>query len=1080
MIERIIEASTKNKVVVLILVAAAIVAAVWCLKNVPLDAIPDLSDTQVIIYSKWDRSPDIIEDQVTYPIVTAMLGAPKVRAIRGFSDFGYSYVYIIFEDGTDIYWARSRTLEYLSKILPRLPEGVTTELGPDATSLGWVFQYALVDESGQNDLSQLRSFQDWYLRYYLQSVPGVAEVATVGGFVRQYQVNVDPNRLFSYKIPIEQVVEAVRRNNNDVGGRLVEFSGREYMVRGRGYAKSVADLEEIAVGVDPATGTSVTIKQIGSVELGPDIRRGVADLDGKGDAVGGIVIMRHGENALSVIDRVKEKLKEVEPSFPKGIKLVTTYDRSELILRSISTLTDTLIEEIIVVSIVILIFLWHIPSAFVPIFTIPASVLLAFIPFYFMGLTANIMSLAGIAISIGVLVDGAIVEVENAYKKLQLWKDGGRSGDFHDVLLSALKQVGPSVFFSLLVIAVAFLPIFTLVDQEGRLFKPLAYSKTFAMAIAALLAVTLDPVLRMLFTHMDYRKFKPRWLSWIYNRIFVGRYYAEEKHPVSRRLFSVYEPACRLVLKYPKKTIAIAGLLFLTAIPPFIMMGSEFMPPLGEGTILYMPTTLPGISVTEATNLLQQQDRIFKTFPEVERVFGKAGRAETSTDPAPFSMMETTVVLKPMDQWREKKRWYSWMPDIFKAPLRHIWSDRMSWEDLVAEMDKAMQFPGVSNAWTMPIKARIDMLSTGIRTPIGIKILGNDTKEIEKIGGHLEAILRDVPGTRSVFAERAAGGYFLDFDLKRDELARLGISVADAEETIMTAIGGENISTTIEGRERYPVNVRYSRELRSDMNSLSRVLVATPSGAQVPIAALADIRLVQGPSMLRNENGMLSGYVYVDLAGRDVGSYVTDAKKAAAAKLQLPPGYALQWSGQYENMLRVRERLKVVLPLTLFIIIVLLYMNTKSGIKASIVLLAVPFSAIGAIWLLYLLGYHMSIAVWVGLIALMGLDAETGIFMLLYLDIAHEDARKGGMLRDISDLKEAIIHGAVKRIRPKMMTVMAAFMGLLPIMWSIGTGADMMKRIAAPMVGGLITSFGMELLVYPAIYLLWKKRELTP
>ncbi|MFA5811730.1 MAG: CusA/CzcA family heavy metal efflux RND transporter, partial [bacterium] len=1057
-----------------------IVAAVWCLKNVPLDAIPDLSDTQVIIYSKWDRSPDIIEDQVTYPIVTAMLGAPKVRAIRGFSDFGYSYVYIIFEDGTDIYWARSRTLEYLSKILPRLPEGVTTELGPDATSLGWVFQYALVDESGQNDLSQLRSFQDWYLRYYLQSVPGVAEVATVGGFVRQYQVNVDPNRLFSYKIPIEQVVEAVRRNNNDVGGRLVEFSGREYMVRGRGYAKSVADLEEIAVGVDPATGTSVTIKQIGSVELGPDIRRGVADLDGKGDAVGGIVIMRHGENALSVIDRVKEKLKEVEPSFPKGIKLVTTYDRSELILRSISTLTDTLIEEIIVVSIVILIFLWHIPSAFVPIFTIPASVLLAFIPFYFMGLTANIMSLAGIAISIGVLVDGAIVEVENAYKKLQLWKDGGRSGDFHDVLLSALKQVGPSVFFSLLVIAVAFLPIFTLVDQEGRLFKPLAYSKTFAMAIAALLAVTLDPVLRMLFTHMDYRKFKPRWLSWIYNRIFVGRYYAEEKHPVSRRLFSVYEPACRLVLKYPKKTIAIAGLLFLTAIPPFIMMGSEFMPPLGEGTILYMPTTLPGISVTEATNLLQQQDRIFKTFPEVERVFGKAGRAETSTDPAPFSMMETTVVLKPMDQWREKKRWYSWMPDIFKAPLRHIWSDRMSWEDLVAEMDKAMQFPGVSNAWTMPIKARIDMLSTGIRTPIGIKILGNDTKEIEKIGGHLEAILRDVPGTRSVFAERAAGGYFLDFDLKRDELARLGISVADAEETIMTAIGGENISTTIEGRERYPVNVRYSRELRSDMNSLSRVLVATPSGAQVPIAALADIRLVQGPSMLRNENGMLSGYVYVDLAGRDVGSYVTDAKKAAAAKLQLPPGYALQWSGQYENMLRVRERLKVVLPLTLFIIIVLLYMNTKSGIKASIVLLAVPFSAIGAIWLLYLLGYHMSIAVWVGLIALMGLDAETGIFMLLYLDIAHEDARKGGMLRDISDLKEAIIHGAVKRIRPKMMTVMAAFMGLLPIMWSIGTGADMMKRIAAPMVGGLITSFGMELLVYPAIYLLWKKRELTP
>ncbi len=1077
MIERIIEASTKNKVVVLMLAAAAIAAAVWCLKNVPLDAIPDLSDTQVIIYSRWDRSPDIIEDQVTYPIVTAMLGTPKVRAIRGFSDFGFSYVYIIFEDGTDIYWARSRALEYLSKITPRLPEGVTTELGPDATSLGWVFQYALVDESGQNDLAGLRSYQDWYLRYYLQSVPGVAEVATVGGFVRQYQVGVDPNKLAAYKIPIGQVVEAIRRNNNDVGGRLVEFSGREYMVRGRGYAKSVEDIRNIAVGADPIAGTPVTIGQIGNVELGPDIRRGVADLDGRGDAVGGIVIMRQGENALRVIDRVKEKLKEIEPSLPKGVTLVTTYDRSDLILRSISTLTDTLIEEMIIVSIVILIFLWHIPSAVVPIFTIPLSVLLAFIPFYFMGLTANIMSLAGIAISIGVLVDGAIVEVENAYKKLQQWKDGGRKGDFHQVRLDALKQVGPSVFFSLLVIAVAFLPIFTLVDQEGRLFKPLAYSKTFAMAIAALLAVTLDPVMRMLFTRMDFRNFKPAWLSWIYNRVFVGSYYAEEKHPVSKRLFRVYEPACRLVLKHPKRTIVIAGVLLLTAIPPFVMMGSEFMPPLNEGTILYMPTTLPGISVTEAQNLLQQQDRILKSFPEVERVFGKAGRAETSTDPAPFSMMETTVVLKPMDEWRGKKRWYSWMPDIMKAPLRHIWNDRLSWDELVAEMDKAMQFPGVSNAWTMPIRARIDMLSTGIRTPIGIKILGNDTKEIEKIGSRLETILKGVPGTRSVFAERAAGGYFLDFDLKRDELARLGISVADAEETILSAIGGENVSTTVEGRERYPINVRYSRELRDDMSALSRVLVAAPDGAQVPIAALADIRLVQGPSMLRNENGMLSGYVYVDLAGRDVGSFVSDAKKAVNANLELPSGYALAWSGQYENMLHVREKLKVVLPLALFIIIVLLYLNTKSGIKAAIVLLAVPFSAIGAIWLLYILGYHMSIAVWVGLIALMGLDAETGIFMLLYLDIAHEDARKNGMLKDISDLKESIVHGAVKRIRPKMMTVMAAFMGLIPIMWSIGTGADMMKRIAAPMVGGLVTSFAMELLVYPAIYLLWKKRE---
>ncbi|MFH0800343.1 MAG: CusA/CzcA family heavy metal efflux RND transporter [Pseudomonadota bacterium] len=1077
MIERLIEICARNKFAVLLITAAAIATAAWCLKSIPLDAIPDLSDTQVIILSRWDQSPDIIEDQVTYPIVTAMLGAPNVKAVRGFSDFGFSYVYIIFEDGTDIYWARSRTLEYLSKILPRLPEGVRTEMGPDATSLGWVFQYALVDESGQNDLSELRSFQDWHLRYYLQAVPGVAEVATVGGFVRQYQVNLDPAKLYAYNIPIERVAQAIRRNNNDVGGRLVEFSGREYMVRGRGYAKSVGDLEKIGVGSDPKSGTPITIAELGKVELGPDIRRGVADLDGKGDVVGGIVVMRQGENALNVIDRVKARLAELEPTFPKGIKLITTYDRSELILRSISTLTNTLVEEIAIVSIIILIFLWHIPSAVVPILTIPISVILAFIPFYLMGLTVNIMSLAGIAISIGILVDGAIVEVENAYKKLERWIAGGRKGDFHKVRLDALKQVGPSVFFSLLVIAVSFLPIFTLIDQEGRLFKPLAYSKTFAMAIAAVLAVTLDPAIRMLFTRMEWKDFKPRWLSWIYNRATVGNYYPEERHPVSRRLFAVYEPVCRFILERPKKTIAIAGLLLLTAIPPFMMMGSEFMPPLNEGTILYMPTTLPGISVAEATNLLQEQDKILRGFPEVERVFGKAGRAETSTDPAPFSMMETTVVLKPKGEWREKGRWYSWLPERLKGPLRHIWSDRISWDELIAEMDKAMAFPGVTNAWTMPIKARIDMLSTGIRTPVGIKVMGDDPEVIEKTGKQIEAIIKEVPGTRSAFAERAAGGFFLDFTLKREELSRLGISIADAEETIMSAIGGENVSTTIEGRERYPINVRYARELRNDMTKLSRVLVATPGGAQVPISEIADIHLVEGPSMLRNENGLLSGYVYVDLADRDIGSYVAEAKKTVAEKLDLPAGYALQWSGQYENMQRVDERLKVVIPLTIFIIALILYLNTKSAIKSAIVFLAVPFSAIGAVWLLYLLGYHMSIAVWVGLIALMGLDAETGIFMLLYLDIAHDDARKSDSLKNISDLKEAIVHGAVRRIRPKMMTVTAAFMGLIPIMWSIGTGSDMMKRIAAPMVGGLVTSFAMELLVYPAVYLIWKRRE---
>jgi len=958
-----------------------------------------------------------------------MLGSPKVKAIRGFSDYGFSYVYIIYEDGTDIYWARSRALEYLNKILPSLPEGVKTEIGPDATSLGWVFQYALVDETGENNLADLRSFQDWYLRYYLQSVPGVAEVATVGGFVRQYQVNVDPNKLIAYNISIDKIVEAIRKGNNDVGGRLVEFSGREYMVRGRGYAKSVDDIEKIGVGVDSKNSTPITIKQLGNVELGPDIRRGVADLDGNGDAVGGIVVMRYDENALKVIDRVKEKLKEIQPSLPKGVKIVTTYDRSELILKSIDTLKETLIEELIIVSAIILLFLWHIPSAVIPIVTIPISVLLAFIPFYLMGFTANIMSLSGIAISIGVLVDGAIVEVENAYKKLQLWRDSGRKGDFHEVRLKALKEVGPSVFFSLLVIAVAFLPIFTLLDQEGRMFKPLAYSKTFAMAIAALLAITLDPAIRMLFTRIDFRKFKPRWLSWIYNRTLVGTYYPEGKHPISHKLFAVYEPVCRWVLAHPKKVIIAAALLFMTAIPPFILLGSEFMPPLNEGTILYMPTTLPGISVTEAQKLLSEQDKILKIFPEVESVFGKAGRANTSTDPAPFSMMETTVVLKPEKEWREKKRWFSWMPEHWKFFLRKIWRDKITWKELIAEMDKAMQFPGVSNAWTMPIKARIDMLSTGIRTPVGIKILGSDFKELEKIGEQLEVILKNVKGTRSVFAERAAGGYFLDFDLNREEIARYGLSIEDAEKTIMSAIGGENIATTIEGRERYPINVRYMRELRDDIPKLSRVLVSTPTGAQIPLAQIANIHISYGPSMIRNENGMVSSYVFVDMSDQDIGSYVSAAKKAVTEKLKLPTGYALQWSGQYENMLRVRDRLKTILPLTFFIIFLLLYMNTKSAVKAGIVFMAVPFSAIGAVWLLYIMGYHMSIAVWIGLIALMGLDAETGIFMLLFLDLAHDEAKREGRLQNKKDLVEAIIHGAVKRVRPKVMTVTCLFMG---------------------------------------------------
>ncbi|MBI4917586.1 MAG: efflux RND transporter permease subunit [Acidobacteria bacterium] len=1079
MIKRIIEFSAHNRMLVLLGVAALCVLAVHTLEEIRLDALPDLSDTQVIIYSRWDRSPDIIEDQVTYPIISSLLGAPKVKAVRGFSDFGFSYVYVIFQDGTDIYWARSRVLEYLSKIQQRLPDGVKTELGPDATGVGWVFQYALVDHSGDHSLDQLRSYQDWTLRYALQSVPGVAEVASIGGFVKQYQITVDPNRLAAYNIPLDMVVAAVKSSNNEVGGRLLEFSGAEFMVRGRGYARAIADFEEIVVKVGPR-GVPVLLRDVARVQLGPEIRRGIADLDGLGDHVGGIVVVRHGENALNVIERVKERLHELEPSLPSGVEVVTTYDRSDLIHRAIGTLKHELTIEMIIVSLVILLFLWHIPSAAVPILTIPVSVLLAFIPMYYMGVTVNIMSLAGIAISIGVLVDGAIVEVENAYNKLYHWEAGGRRGDFHEVRLEALKEVGPSVFFSLLVIAVAFIPVFALVDQEGRLFKPLAISKNLAMALAALLAITLDPAMRMLFTRMDPFTFKPRFLSWVATRTLVGTYHSEEKHPISRVLFAVYEPACRFVLRFPKAVIATAVGLVAISVPFYFKLGTEFMPPLNEGTILYMPTTLPGISVQQARELLESQDRVLKSFPEVERVFGKAGRAETSTDPAPFSMMETTVILKPEALWEAKTRWYSsWAPDWVKPVLRPIWPDHISWEELVDKFDRALAIPGVTNAWTMPIKARIDMLSTGVRTPIGIKVFGADLAEIQRIGERLEGIMRDIPGTRSVFAERVTGGYFVDVVPRRDQLARYGLTVAQVQDVIMSAIGGENVTTTIEGRERYPVNVRYPRELREDVGQLQRVLVPTPSGAQVPLAQVADIQLVQGAAMIRDENGFLAGYVYVDITGRDIGGYVDEAKKVVRERLALQPGYVLQWSGQYENMIRVRERLKLVVPITLALIFVLLYANTRSAFKAGIVMLAVPFSAIGAIWLFYLLGYNVSIAAWVGMIALLGLDAETGVFMLLFLDLSWADYKKRGLLKTLADADEAIVHGAVKRVRPKMMTVMAAFMGLLPIMWSTSAGADVMKRIAAPMIGGLVTSFILELLVYPAIYKLWKRREVT-
>ncbi|HEX3531667.1 MAG TPA: efflux RND transporter permease subunit [Thermoanaerobaculia bacterium] len=1077
MIRRIIRFSAENKLLVLLAVAGLMLLAGWTLREIRLDALPDLSDTQVIIYSKWDRSPDIIEDQVTYPIVTSLLGAPKVKGIRGFSDFGFSYVYVVFQDGTDLYWARSRVLEYLSKIQSRLPDGVQTELGPDATGVGWVFQYALIDHSGKHSLDELRSYQDWTLRYALQAVPGVAEVAAVGGFVKQYQVTVDPNRLASYGIPLEDVVAALRRSNNEVGGRLIEWTGREYMVRGRGYATKVPDFEQIAVKTGPG-GVPVLLRDVARVELGPEIRRGVADLDGLGDHVGGIVVMRQGENALNTIRRVKDKLADLKSSLPDGVEIVTTYDRADLITRALDTLKHELAIEMIIVSLVILAFLWHLPSAAVPILTIPISVLLAFIPMYLLGVDVNIMSLAGIAISIGVLVDGAIVEVENAYNKLERWQAGGRQGDFHKIRLEALQEVGPSVFFSLLVIAVAFLPVFALVDQEGRLFKPLALSKNLAMAIAALLAITLDPAMRMLFTRMDPFTFKPAWLARWASRAAVGTYHPEEKHPISRAIFRVYDPVCRFVLRRPLAVILGAAALVAVSVPVYFKLGSEFMPPLDEGTLLYMPIGQPGMSVAQAEELLRAEDRALKSFPEVERVFGKAGRADTPTDPAPFSMFETTILLKPESAWRPRERWYSgWAPAWLKPAFRPFWPDHMTLDELTAEMDRVLRVPGMSNAWTMPIRNRTDMLTTGIRTPVGIKIFGSSLDEIQRLGEALEAILREVPGTRSVYAERVADGYFLDIVPRRDQLARYGLTVQDVQMVIATAIGGDNVTTTIEGRERYPVNVRYPRELRDQPDRLARVLVATRSGAQVPLAEVAEIKIARGPAMLRDENGFLSGYVYVDLAGRDIGGYVEQAKRAVGERLKLPKGVTLQWSGQYENMLRVRERLKIVVPITLALIFLLLYLNTRSGFKAAVVMLAVPFSTVGAIWLFYLLGYNVSIAAWVGMIALLGLDAETGVFMLLFLDLSYDEAKREGRLRTLEDLDEAIVHGAVKRARPKMMTVSAAFMGLLPILWSTSAGADVMKRIAAPMIGGLVTSFLLELLVYPAVYKLWKRRE---
>jgi len=1042
--------------------------------TVPVDAIPDLSDTQVIIYSRWDRSPDILEDQVTYPIVSAMLGAPRVKAVRGFSDFGYSYVYVVFDEGTDLYWARSRTTEYLASVIPRLPDGVKTELGPDATSLGWVFQYALVDTTGKHSLADLRSYQDWYLSYYLRSVPGVAEVAPIGGYTRQYQVNLDPNRLRAYGIPVSRVVEAVRGGNSESSGRLLEFGGTEYMVRGRGYARSLEDFENIPLSVSES-GSQIRIKDVGHVEMGPDLRRGLADLNGSGEAVSGIVVMRNGENALDVIDRVKAKIKEIEPGFPPGVKLIPIYDRSDLIHNAIGTVKTTILEVAVTVALIILVFLWHFPSAAIPIVTMPVAVLLAFIPFRMMGISANIMSLAGIAIAFSELVDASIVVAEQTHKKLELWEKAGGLGDRRKIVLAAIKEVAGPTFFALLVIAVSFLPVLTLQAQEGRMFRPLAYAKTLTMVAAALLAITLDPALRLFLNGIKRFEFRPEWLCRVANALLIGKVRSEESHPISRHLIRVYEPVVRWTLRWKWFVIGAAVALMILTVPVFFRLGSESMPPLDEGAIFYMPTTLPGISIHQAEQLLQVSDHMLSQFPEVDHVLGKAGRAETATDPAPLSMLETLIVLKPHSAWRHVDTWYSaWAPEWAKSLFRHITPDTISTEELVGQMNEALKIPGVNNAWTMPIRGRIDMLTTGLRTPVGLKIAGADLQQIQAIGTEIESLLKAVPGTRAVLAERTAEGHFLDLQWDREHLARYGVSVEDAQRVIENAIGGENVTTVVLGQERYRVNVRFQRDFRSDIGSLAAIPIPAGGQRQLTLSDLAKISISTGPAMIRNENGLLTGYVYVDVAGRDPGSYIREANQLLRDRIKLPAGYSVSWSGQYESMQRATERLKLVVPITLFLIVLLLYFNTRSVPKTIIVLLAVPFSAVGALWFLYFAGYNLSVAVWVGLIALLGIDAETGVFMLLYLDLACAEARREGRLNTLDQLREAIVQGAAKRLRPKFMTFATTCVGLFPIMWATGAGSDVMKRIAAAMVGGIFTSFVLELLVYPAIYEVWK------
>ena len=1154
MVEKIIEWSIRNKFMVILSTVFVIIGGVIAMKNMPLDAIPDLSDVQVIIQTDYPgQAPQVVEDQVTYPLTTAMLSVPFAKVVRGYSFFGLSFVYIIFEDGTDLYWARSRVLEYLSFISARLPAGITPSLGPDATGVGWVYEYVLKDTTGKYDLQQLRSLQDWYLKYELTAVPGVAEVASIGGFVKQYQVEVDPNKLLAYNIPIQKIKRAIERSNNDVGGKLVEMGEMEFMVRGLGYIQSIDDLEKIAVGVDQV-GTPILLKNIANIHLGPELRRGILEWNGEGEVVGGIIVMRFGENALTVIGNIKKKLESLQKGLPKGVIIEMGYDRSGLIKRAVQTLKKKLIEEMSVVTVICILFLLHFRSAFVTIFTLPVAILISFLIMRFLGINVNIMSLGGIAIAIGVMVDASVVMVENAHKHLE--RDKGDKSHT-EVILEASKEVGPALFYSLLIITVSFLPVFSLQEQSGRLFKPLAYTKTFAMAASSVLAITIVPVLMTFFIkedtlNPDMNKWQRFWIwftciagpviivilaavigidlpDWsLVAALALSAFFfvylkrqtiiSESRNPISRFFIRVYLPIIRLVLKWRKTTLFLAASILILSFFPASRLGSEFMPPINEGDLLYMPTTLPGISITKARELLQQTDKIIQNFPEVHHTLGKIGRAETPTDPAPLSMIETTIMLRPkveyetirvkrffsgwppflkklitwifpetkrgriIHQWRKRQvdRFFSNWPLWINRPLTVIWPIEryITIDELAEDLDRAIQFPGLTNAWTMPIKTRIDMLSTGIKTPVGIKLMGPDLDVLSELGEKMEAIVQDIPGTLSAYSERVTDGNYLDLKVRRDHIARYGLTVADVQDVIMTAIGGMNVTSTVEGLERYPVNLRYNRELRDNPERLKRVLVPTPTGAQVPLAQLVDFSIHKGPAGIKSENSRRTAWVYVDIRGVDVGSYVKKAKEVVDREIDLPTGYSIVWSGQYEYMEKARKTLSVIVPVTLLLIFILLFIHFHNIVEAVIVMASLPFALVGGIWLIYLLDYNISVAVMVGFIALAGLAAETGVVMLVYLDETYERFHGLGRMHAATDLNYAIIEGAVERVRPKLMTVATTLVGLLPVMIGTETGSQVMKRLAAPMVGGLISSTVLTLIIIPAAYDIWKRRRL--